>query len=245
MNIQKVDKNRWEQAQKWEENFWVKAQKMRAKYGKNIIWKSLALLKLKPKYRGDDWNYWWKKVFDNYAFLPNNINNGIELDCGPYTNMRLILENTNINHLFLSDPLIKTYVKFKQTFVREMYKNNFCIIDDHPIEELPFKENYFDLTVMINVLDHVYDAELCMENAIKITKKGGILIIGQDLTNENDMKNNKKLLKDIGHPIRVDHEWLDSFTKGNFKEMVYKVLTREDGRDEAHYGTYLFAGKKL
>jgi len=69
---------------------------MRAKYGKNIIWKILALSKLKPKYKGDDWNYWWRKVFDNYKFLPTHVNNAIELGCGPYTNARLVLENVEI-----------------------------------------------------------------------------------------------------------------------------------------------------
>lgn len=128
-----------------------------------------------------------------------------------YTNVRLILENTKIEHLFLNDPLIKTYVKFKQTFIRAMYDGKFCIFDDHPIEELPFKKNYFDLTIMINVLDHVKNANLCMLNAIKITRKGGYLIIGQDLTNEFDIKNYEDLLKDIGHPIRLDQKWLDGF----------------------------------
>lgn len=57
----KVDQERWSQAQKWEEEGWVKTQKMRAKYGKNIIWKVLAFFNIKPKYRGSDWNHWWKK----------------------------------------------------------------------------------------------------------------------------------------------------------------------------------------
>ncbi len=244
--IIKISRERWEMAQEWEREHWVKTQKMRAKYGKNIIWKFIALLGLKSKYRGDDWNYWWKRQFNDYNFLPEVIENAIELGCGPYTNFRLIIERCVPKHLFLSDPLIRTYVNFKQTFVSEMYRKGLCIIDDQTIEEFPFAPDYFDLCVMINVLDHVQDAELCMKNAINITKPGGILIIGQDLTDEEDMHRIEGAEGEVGHPIKIGHDWLDKFIKRKFESLIYKILPREEGRAPiAHYGTYIFAGKKL
>jgi len=242
----KVSKERWQKAQKWEKNFWISAQKQRAKLGKNAIWKLFVLFGLKPKYRGDDWNYWWKEQFDEYNFLPDHVSNSVELGCGPYTNFRLINKTCSSKHLFLSDPLVRTYISFKQTFVSEMYRKGGCLIDDHSIENCPFADAYFDVTVMINVLDHVCDAELCIHNAIKITKPSGILIIGQDLTNDTDWKRIDSKSEDIGHPIKVDHLWLDSLLDNQFEPVCYKILSREDGRSpQAHYGTYLFAGKKL
>jgi len=246
MNRVKVDQERWNKAQEWEKSFWLRSQKSKAKYGKNYARKLLNLLKSKDrKFIGDDWNYWWKEKFADYSFLPPSVENAIELGCGPFTNMRIITQICKVNHLVLSDPLIKTYLTFRDTFVSKMYKGLGCTIDDHPIEEIPYLDNYFDLTVMINVLDHVKDAEACMIRAIDITKKDGILIIGQDLTSEEDLKNNEKMANDLGHPIRLDHNFLDKFLTEKFEKLEYKILSREEGRNLAHYGTYIFAGKKL
>ena len=88
------------------------------------------------------------------------------------------MEQCQMEHLVLSDPLIRTYAKFKLTFVNDMYRKVACILDDHPIEELPFADGNFDLTVMINVLDHVRDAQECMRQLTRVTKPGGIVIVG-------------------------------------------------------------------
>jgi SAM-dependent methyltransferase len=249
-NIIKTSMENWQKAQEWEKNHWVRQRKIGSKYGKDLIWKILSVIGLMPKYRGDDANYWWASQFDNYNFLPDEINNAIELGCGPYTNIRLIIEKCTPRHLFLSDPLIKTYINFKQSFVGKIHRQGLCILDDHPIEECPFAPNYFDLVVLINVLDHVQDAHICINNAINITKPGGILLVGQELSNKDDIeKYNKKYGAyggDIGHPIRIGHDWLDAFLNNGFENIIKKILSREIGRDpEIHYGTYIFAGEKL
>jgi SAM-dependent methyltransferase len=243
---EKVDRARWEQAQQWECRHWVRTQRERARYFKNYIWRALGLAGLVPKYRGDDWNVWWRKQFDDYRFLPERIHNALEVGCGPYTNVRLMLDRCRFDHLYLSDPLIKTYVKFKLTLVAEMYRTAGCVLDDHGLEELPFASDYFDLAVMINVLDHVQDAAACMQNLIRVIKPGGILIVGQDLTNEEDLA----LLTDydglVGHPIRLDHEWFVPYLRKQFSPIIDKMLSRHEGRaPEHHYGNLIFAGRKL
>ena len=112
----------------------------------------------------------------------------------------------------------------------------------------PFANNYFDCVVMINVLDHVFDASLCMDKVISITKPGGILLIGQDLSNKADIKNydDKYGSDGIGHPIKIGHEWLEKFLSQRFENILHKILPRELGRDpDVHYGTFIFAGKKI
>ncbi len=170
--------------------------------------------------------------------------NAVEVGCGPYTNIRLIRKTCNPQHIILSDPLIRTYVKFKMTFVNEMYHEATCILDDHPLEELPFADSYFDLAVMINVLDHVRDANLCMQNLIRVLKPGGIVIIGQDLTNQEDLMRQPEGLQ-IGHPITLDEKWFEPHLSGIFDEILYKVLPREVGwAEQWHYSTLIFAGRK-
>jgi SAM-dependent methyltransferase len=198
-----------------------------------------------PKYRGDDWNHWWKQQFDGYQFLPTTVPNALEVGCGPYTNVRLMLDRCHFEHLYLSDPLIRTYIKFKLTFVAEMYRRAECVLDDHPLEELPFASDYFDLVVMINVLDHVQDAGKCMENLVRVTRPGGLLLIGQDLTNEADLLALRDDPGAAGHPIKLDHDWFNSYLETTFTPVVHKLLPREQGRaPQHHYGNLIFAGRK-
>ncbi|HEY0549940.1 MAG TPA: class I SAM-dependent methyltransferase [Verrucomicrobiae bacterium] len=242
---EQVSPERWEAAQQWEEQHWIGAQRARARFGKNYIWRLLSAFGFVAKYRGDDWNSWWKKQFDEYRFLPPKVKNALEVGCGPYTNLRLTLETCRPDHVCLSDPLIRTYVKFKLTFVAEMYRKALCVLDDHPLEELPFADNYFDLTIMINVLDHVRDAPLCMEKLIRVTKPGGIVILGQDLSNDEDLE---ALVRDggaVGHPIKLDYDWFQPYLEKNFEPIIHKVLPRAEGREaDKHYATLVFAGRK-
>jgi len=242
----KVPIERWRKAQAWEKDHWVNAQKARAKLFKNQIWKVLSGFGAVPKHRGDDSNQWWKDQFKSYEFLPSRLENVIEVGCGPYTNVRLMVQKCQFDHLVLSDPLIRAYAKFQLTFVADMYAQVACVLDDHPLEELPFASSYFDLSVMINVLDHVQDAVKCMENLVRVTKPGGIVIIGQELSNEQDLVRIERDEGRIGHPITVDDAWFGQFLEGKFAPIINKVLSREEGRGpEHHYGTLVFAGKKL
>ena len=244
--IDNVPRDRWEKAQHWERNHWVNAQRSRARFFKNQLWRFLSILGVVSKYRGDDCNEWWKNHFDDYRFLPPHIENAFEGGCGPYTNVRLILERTQIKHLVLSDPLIRSYAKFKLTFVADMYEKVACVLDDHPLEDVPFASNTFDLTILINVLDHVQDAVKCMENLVRITKPGGIMIVGQELTNEQDLSKIESDPGRVGHPITVDEAWFEQFLEGKFSPIIRKVIPRHEGRGpEHHYGTLVFAGRKL
>lgn len=240
----RVERRRWETAQAWEQAHWLRGKKELARYGKNYIWKLLSLFGVVEKYRGDDRNQWWKQGFDNYAFLPPIVNDALEVGCGPFTNMRLIRQVCNPKRIYLSDPLMRTYVHFKMTFVNQMYREGACYLDDHGLEELPFADQYFDLAVMINVLDHVQDARLCMQNLLRVLRPGGFLVIGQDLTDEEDLKNQPEGLQ-IGHPITLSERWFEPYLQDSFDVTLRKVLPREAGwAPQWHYGTLVFAGKK-
>ena len=98
---------------------------------------------------------------------------------------------------------------------------------------------------MINVLDHVRDADMCMKNLIRNVKVGGILILGQDLTNNEDLKVLKNDPGAAGHPIKLDHKWFEPYLEG-FEPIINKVLKRMQVRDPSqHYGALIFAGRKL
>ena len=181
--------------------------------------------------------------FEGYSFLPATVKNVVEVGCGPYSNLRLIQSVCKPQHIFLSDPLIRTYVQFPMTYISEMYKKAACVLDDHPLEELPFAEQYFDLAVMINVLDHVRDAQLCMKNLVRIVKPDGILIIGQDLSNDANRQCTPQYVR-TGHPITLDDKWFEPHLSEFVPLLSKNVPVSEEWERELHYGSMIFAGRK-
>jgi ubiquinone/menaquinone biosynthesis C-methylase UbiE len=130
------------------------------------------------------------------------------------------------------------------TFVNELYRAAECCLDDHALEDLPFADSYFDLVVMINVLDHVQDATACMKTLIRILKRGGFAVIGQDLTNLDDLKRQPEGLRE-GHPITLDEKWFEPYLTREFNQVARRIIPRDQGwAPQYHYGTLCFAGTK-
>ena len=246
---QRITDEQWQEAQGWEKRYWDDT----IYRAKNII--KLGLIKTLIKKiigrRSDpNVNYWWSKQFEEYVFVPEYLRNVVEFGCGHTTNMRLILKRRKAKHIFASDPLIKHYITYRSSPISKKWKKGKYLIDDHSLEEAPFCDNYFDLVVCINVLDHVQDVSLCMENLVRVVKPNGILIIGQDLTNEDDVRatqmQRERTGATIGHPHIFPNE--DVFLRylKDFEPIRHKVLSRQEGRNSVyHCGTFLFAGKKM
>lgn len=237
----RVSSQRWQQAQAWELDVWKKIDR-------SVFSSRLGRMLLALRHNGnanavdDDWNEWWARQFDNYVAVPHQVATAIELGCGPFTNMRVISRGRTIQRTYCSDPLARHYAGFKNGWLASAYRNRQVLLDDHPAEQLPFANGTFDLTIMINVLDHVRDAQLCLESAARIAKEGGLFVFGQDLTDETDLG---VVSNDVGHPIMLDHSGLDRVLLPRFDVELKKVLPREEGRNpQAHYGTYIFIGKK-
>jgi SAM-dependent methyltransferase len=237
----KVTKDRWLAAQAWELRVWNDENRPTLAYKIRRLLGALG----PGQFDGNDWNTWWHDQFAGYQFLPRRLQNAIELGCGPYTNIRLIARVCQIDHIVCSDPLAKHYVRYAGRWLSEAWRTGRVLIDDHAIETCPFATDYFDLTVLINVLDHVQDAGLCLSQAMRITRPGGFLIVGQDLTDDEDAAQPANQA-DVGHPIRLTHIDMDQALLPRIAPQLHRVLPREQGRNpSAHYGTYLFAGRKL
>ena len=59
------------------------------------------------------------------------------------------------------------------------------------------------------------------------------MIIGQDLSNDQDITALKADPGLVGHPIKLQHEWFDRYLDRGFTPIIRKVLTREQGRDRS------------
>lgn len=244
----KIDDKQWEKAQEWEKSFWDKSIR-NLKSIKNLNFFKTLIKKIISDGPDQNVNYWWGKQFDNYRFVPLELQNVVEFGCGHTTNLRVVLNGRHAKHVFASDPLIKHYINYRGYPLSEKWRKCEYLIDDHPLEETPFCSNFFDLVVCINVLDHVKDVSLCMENLIRVVKPDGLLIFGQNLTSENDMHVPEELIissqSHIGHPHTFPNEdiFLPCF-KG-FETLLHKVLKREEGYSPLwNSGTLIYAGKK-
>lgn len=237
-----VDRERWQRAQEWELAFWQRDQKRPPL--KRLAYRMLEPLLLatnSSKATGDDWNRWWKKQFDDYRCLPDHLGDYIELGCGPYTNTRLILEERTAGTVVCSDPLADEYLKFGSRWLARAYGRGLVEVDTHPIEECPFPERSFDTVVLINVLDHVRDARLCMEITAGLLRPGGYLIFGQDVADPDSIGAPEYEWFEEGHPIRPTAddvgEWLQQF-----EAVLTKTVPPRDPRLQT--GVLVFAGKK-
>jgi ubiquinone/menaquinone biosynthesis C-methylase UbiE len=246
-----VSEARWREAQVFELNCWIEhnrrnsyarvARKFAKALGRpGLLWN---YLRHGDFHCGDDWNYWWRGAFEKYKSLPLNFDKAIEVGCGPYTNIRLIAKGRRIAQIHCADPLIGKYLQFRHTWLTSALRNKRVIACECKGESLPYNDSEFGLAVCINVLDHVEDAMKCMSELVRVTKPGGWIVFGQDLTNAEDLAN-EQVRGDVGHPIRVTDTTIDAALTG-CKEVFRKVLNRQEGRaPEAHYATYLFIGQK-
>lgn len=242
--MKRIDRDRWLAAQRWELDLWTREARAgrRAKLRAFMTRVGLGRWAIRLLGSGDDWNRWWMERFDGYSFLPRDLGRVLELGCGPYTNVRLILQTGRKGEVVCSDPLAMRYVALRSTWLAQAYRSGLVQVDDHPAEECPFPDDSFNVVIMINVLDHVQDMHRCLSEAVRVTKPGGIFILGQDLSNEEDVA---RVGDDVGHPIRATHADLDAVLDPAFDPTMREVLDRAEGRNpSAHYGTYIFAGTK-
>jgi SAM-dependent methyltransferase len=198
---------------------------------------------------GEDWNTWWSSKFSNYEFLKNeNVDSVYEVGCGPYAkNIEHVFQAIGKipNRVLLEDPLLKSYVILGKSVGRFMRLPNVSMISS-PMEDFTLESagiEPVDVVICNNVLDHVKSVEGCFRHMETALKPGGILILGQELTNEEDEKNHPGH-DDIMHPIMIDESNLSKFLEP-YEVLKYRVLSREEGRNpDYHCGTLLFVGRK-
>ncbi len=249
--IVKTTESEWVEAQKYEENTWVINNKDERNTPLKVMVKFaralknpkyfFQLLKFRDFYCGDDWNYWWMEKFDNYKALPEKMDRALEVGCGPYSNIRVISKLKTIGEIICTDPLMDVYRNFKLTWISVMSKKGKIKALKGMCETIEYPDNHFDLVVCNNVLDHVLDAEKGLLEMHRVLRPGGHFVFAQDLT---DAEGIAKEEHREGHPIRLDHVYLDKLLGDKYEPVFKKTLSREESRDPAYYGTYLLIGKK-
>jgi SAM-dependent methyltransferase len=238
----RVSEERWREAQASELDLWDRQQRKRG--WRRLAWpiaRGVFATLGSNRLVGDDWNHWWSTRFGGYSFLPNELGDYIELGCGPYTNTRLITKGRQATRIVCSDPLIRHYVGYRGRWLAESYRRGKIVVDDHPVEEVPFDVESFDVVVLINVLDHVRDAALALEKTTGLIRRGGFLVLGQELNTDEDVR---RVPEDVYHPIRLRRDDIAPHLR-DFEAVLHHELSRREGRNpDAHGSTLIYAGVK-
>lgn len=126
--VVKVGQDRWFEAQRYERRTWLE----------------------KSRRRFSDRNEYHRDHFAAYTSLRGRrFNRGIELGCGPFTNLRFILEHCEVKQIHLLDPLIEEYLshsfcKYNQRRIGGVLNDNFrriIVYLRHPFAAIQNKLN--------------------------------------------------------------------------------------------------------
>jgi predicted O-methyltransferase YrrM len=211
-----VSKERWREAQQYERKTWME--------------QGISAF--------DDRNHDHLKQFNDYACLKNRqFESVLELGCGPFTNLRLILPLIQgVKKVTLLDPLIDSYLHHPNCTYKDGYLSGFPIdVIPSTIEDYTLQEQ-FDLVVIINVLEHCYNVPQIFSSIIKLLKPNGILVISDVVVENQDVRATN--VYDAGHPIRIKEHYLKSYLEQNFSPLYWRKLydaAQHSHRETCHY----------
>lgn len=214
--VHKVDDDRWRVAQIYEKKTWME---------NNLS-------------TSDDRNYEHLSRFDYYNSAENLLREKksvIELGCGPFTNLRLLLPKLNVNKISLVDPLLNDYLGHPYCFYKNK-KINDIDVDFHStcIENLNTNLKY-DVLIMINVIEHCFDVDKIFNKILSLLDTGGIFIFSDVYFNQVDelVKN----LYDAGHPLRISEKKLNQFLENfdSIYEKRFNGLYSQSWRNDVYF----------
>ncbi|MDD5618386.1 MAG: hypothetical protein PHG69_04765, partial [Candidatus Omnitrophica bacterium] len=90
-----------------------------------------------------------------------------------------------------------------------------------PIESMP-KDKHYDLVVLINVLEHCYDAGAIFQKILEITSVGAILVFHEKMYRHEDVISDSARFFGAIHPLKVDRSVITAFLENNFT-CIYKA----------------------
>ncbi len=221
--VVRVDSERWREAQRYEKKTWLE----------------------RAVSADDDRNHDHYQNFQNYeAVAGRAFPRILELGCGPFTNLRLILPKIpRPQSVTLLDPLIESYLNHPHCTYRS--KSLLGVPVDLvalPIEELAPKEPY-DLVVMVNVLEHCFNVPRIFEVILQCLKPGGTFIFGDNTFRQDQLSQLLSQQYDAGHPIRVEENYLRGFLAEHFQPRFQNAYF---GRyQQPHRVDLYFIGDKL
>jgi len=93
-----------------------------------------------------------------------------------------------------------------------------------PIEDMPFQDTY-DLVVLINVIEHCYDARVVLDKVLAMLAPGGVLVFHDKLFDHQRVREDVGKVYDAAHPLQVDRRLIEQWLVAHFQTLFQHRLT--------------------
>jgi hypothetical protein len=130
-------------------------------------------------------------------------------------------------------------MQFKHSWLAETSGRGLILLDDHPLEGISYVPSTFDVVVVINGLDHVYDFDLCISNAVDLVRPGSYFALGQHQSNEDEAPRLRTRSSDSR-----DSRRRGGLNVREFDLLLEKNLGREEDRNPHHHSSTLIFGRR-
>jgi SAM-dependent methyltransferase len=191
--IVRVDRARWQEAQRYEETTWM----------------------VRGRAATDDRNLQHLERFDEFQALEGRrFRSAIEVGCGPFTNLRLILPRVTVDEIDLLDPLIERYLTHPNCTYRSLTLGGKPVRTFASALEDFQPDRTYDLVVMINVIEHCFDATVAFAKVLDLLEPDGVFVFQDKLYAAESIEPGR--VYDAGHPLRVRGEIIDAFLRDSF-----------------------------
>lgn len=235
--IVRVTQERWATAQQFERSGWMDR------------WNGAS----------DDRNLLHAEEFEGYAAIAGRrFARAIELGCGPFTNLRVIADFVEIGKVTLLDPLLESYrglanCRYREGTLRAHSGDPVLEVEEMlacPIEKMPaiaLAGRKYDLVVMMNVMEHCFDAGLIFRKILEIIEPGGVLIFHDSMY---DPQKTRRVVAEkyyeAGHPLMVGYPVMQRFMREFFRELFFKEAPNPPDYPEVcpHAGHFYFLGER-
>jgi SAM-dependent methyltransferase len=162
-------------------------------------------------------------VFEHFRSLPSDLGDVLEIGAGPYTKVKLILESRHLSlsSVTLVDPLMEEYRSNPR--IQTRYGSGSLEVNGY--DSIPTKlmskvgedavvPSSYDTVILVNTLEHCFNAVQVLTNVHSALKPGGILIFAESFAREMDL-----LQSDPCHPIQLQQsffmDYLNTFFLGD------------------------------
>jgi ubiquinone/menaquinone biosynthesis C-methylase UbiE len=214
---EKVSSKRWEIAQDSERAYWQSFTK------ETLLKEEAERHEKKAKILEEEWKR-FVNLNKNFKIL--------QIGCGPED----VINYISVGKRYAIDPLADFY---KEKF--NLNYDSFSFLNGRA-EKLPFKDNYFDIVILANVLDHVEQPEKVLSEIKRVLKEKGIFHFENLFYQKNFVRIAKiyGIIKKslTGNIFNIHHPFM--FRLKDLKNLLSKdfsIIYDEIGRDIGSYDT--------
>lgn len=208
----KIDKKRWQAAQKFELNDWANMPDIISNEWKELVNKYSKLFPQIAKSAG-------LKSSDRI----------LDVGCGPTVPARLLKKGKITGIEPLADKL---------KISGKNYLPGINIISSQA-EKMPFKDHTFQFVVCRNVIDHTQDPKVIVREVKRVLKKNGHFLLfcytySPFITFVKNTSERFGLFRNVGHPFTFTPKMLDDLVSPEF--FITQRFTIHTGKDSTDYG---------